>query len=217
MTLYYGDIAPYIPLLLKGLLLSVVITLASMAIGSVIGVLVYQMRVSHFWVLSRLSSIYIEIFRNVPLLVVLYLVYFGLPKYGLNLDPFQAALIAMSVNNGAYIAEILRAGFAGVPVGLKEAAIALGLSGRQTFLYVVFIPGIRNVIPALTNQFILLFLYSSVASVISMGDLTYELMAANSRSLRTFEVFSIGLLLYYMASSVLALASRATEKALFRW
>jgi polar amino acid transport system permease protein len=217
MTLYYGDIAPYIPLLLQGLLLSVVLTLISMAVGSVVGLGAYHLKAGRSRVLSIIAGAYIEIFRNVPLLVVLYLVYFGLPLYGINLSPMWAAIIGMSLNNGAYVAEILRAGFSGVARGLKEAAYALGMNGRQTFLHVVFVPGIRSVIPALTNQFILLFLYSSVASVISMPDLTYQLMSANSSSLRTFEVFSIGLLLYYAVSSVFALASRVGESVLFRW
>jgi polar amino acid transport system permease protein len=213
----FADIAPYVPLFFQGLLLSVYISLISMVAGSLIGLLAYQLKVGPFRPLRMLSSAYIEVFRNVPLLVVLYLVYFGLPAYGLNFDPLWSAIIAMSVNNGAYVAEIVRAGFSSVPLGTREAAHALGMNSWQTFRYVVFVPGIRHVIPALTNQFILLFLFSSVASVISLNELTYELMSANSRSLRTIEVFSLGLILYYGASSILAATSRLGEKVLFRW
>lgn len=203
--------------MLKGLLVSVLITMISMIVGSLFGVLVYQLRVSNIRVMAAISAVYIEIFRNVPLLVILYLVYFGLPEVGINFDPFWAAVFGMSLNNAAYVAEIARAGFGSVPAGLNEAGRALGMNSRQTFLHVMLVPAIRGIIPALTNQFILLFLFSSVASVISLPDLTYQLMAANSQSLRTFEVFTVGLLLYYAVSSIIAIGSRYSERLMFKW
>src|SRR5665647_1743687 len=141
----------------------------------------------------------------------------NLNSSGVNLDPLWSALIALTINNGAYVAEILRAGFDSVPSGLREAAHALGMNSLQTFRYVVFTPGIRKVFPAMTNQFILLFLFSSVASVIALPELTNALMTVNSNTLRTFEVFTFGALLYYAVSSVLAIGSRVGEKRLFRW
>jgi polar amino acid transport system permease protein len=91
------------------------------------------------------------------------------------------------------------------------------MSGSQTFRYAVLVPGIRNVFPAMTNQLILLFLFSSVASVIALPELTNALLRVNSETLRTFEVFTAGALMYYIVSSVLAIASRVGEKRLFRW
>ena len=217
MTFYFGDLIPFIPMLLRGLWVSIYVTLASMIVGSVLGIFVYLAKVGPIGWLRRLSSSYIEIIRNTPMLVQLYLVYFGLGQVGINLNPLWSALIGMTLNNSAYTAEIFRAGFEAVPAGLREAGSALGLSSRQTFRYVVLKPAIRSVLPALTNQLIILFLFSSVASVISLNDLTSALLDLNSTTLRTFEVFTVGALLYYGTSSLLAAMSRLGEKTVFRW
>jgi polar amino acid transport system permease protein len=217
MSWYPGDLIPYLPQILLGLWVSIYISVLSFLAGSALGLVAYRAKAGQSATLRRISSAYIEVVRNVPLLVVLYLIYFGLGQFGINLDPLWSALIALTINNGAYVAEILRAGFDSVPQGLREAAQALGMNSRQTFRYVVFTPGIRRVFPALTNQFILLFLFSSVASVIALPELTNALMTVNSNTLRTFEVFALGALLYYAVSSVLAIGSRVGEKRLFRW
>lgn len=217
MTFYFGDLLPYLPVMLRALWVSVYVTVIAMLVGSVFGVLVYLAKVSPSKALSRLSSAYIEVVRNTPLLVQLYLIYFGLGQVGINLNPLWATLVGMTMNNSAYTAEIFRAGFQSVPAGLREAGGALGMSTRQTFRYVVFKPAIRSVFPALTNQFIILFLFSSVASVISLEELTSILMNLNSQTLRTLEVFTYGGLLYYLASALIAASSRLAEKALFRW
>jgi polar amino acid transport system permease protein len=212
-----GDLIPYLPLIFQGLWVSVYVSVASFLAGSVLGLFAYFAKAGRSATLRRISSSYIEVVRNVPLLVVLYLIYFGLGQVGVNLDPLWSTLIALTINNGAYVAEILRAGFDSVPSGLREAAHALGMNSLQTFRYVVFTPGIRKVFPAMTNQFILLFLFSSVASVIALPELTNALMTVNSNTLRTFEVFTFGALLYYVVSNVLAIGSRVGEKRLFRW
>ncbi|MGZ5422534.1 MAG: amino acid ABC transporter permease [Aeromicrobium sp.] len=217
MTLQFGEVLPYLPLLLQGLALAIYVSVASMIAGSVVGVLAYLAKVGKSPVLRRVSSAYIEIMRNSPLLVQIYLIYFGLGQAGFQVDALWSTLIAMTLNNGAYTAEIFRAGFDSVPVGQREAARALGMNSRQTFAHVVFMPGIRGVIPSLTNQFILLFLFSSVASVVSLNELTYEIMAANSASLRTIEIFTVGALLYYVTSAVIAAGSRTAELKLFSW
>jgi polar amino acid transport system permease protein len=217
MSWYPGDLIPYLPVILGGLWVSIYISVVSFIVGSVLGLFAYLGKAGTSRVVSAISSAYIEVVRNVPLLVVLYLIYFGLTQFGINLDPLWSALIALTINNGAYVAEILRAGFESVPSGLREAARALGMSSAQTFRYAVLVPGIRSVFPAMTNQFILLFLFSSVASVIALPELTNALLGVNSNTLRTFEVFTFGALLYYVISSVLAIGSRVGEKRLFRW
>jgi polar amino acid transport system permease protein len=123
----------------------------------------------------------------------------------------------MTLNNAAYTAEIFRAGIESVPNGLLEAAAALGLNFPQRFRYVVLKPATRNVLPALTNQFIVLFLFSSVGSVISLNELTSALADLNQRTLRTLEIFTVGGLLYYLTSAVIAGSSRLAERYAFRW
>lgn len=217
MTIDFGAVLPYLPVMLRALGISLEVTVLSFFIGSVLGIFVYLGRRSPLVPLRWLASAFVEVFRNTPLLVQLYLIYFGLPQIGINLDPFWSTLVGMTLNNAAYTAEIFRAGIESVPTGLVEAAGALGLRFGQTFRFIVLKPAIRNVLPALTNQFIVLFLFSSVGSVISLNELTSALADLNQRTLRTLEIFTIGGILYYLASAVMAGSSRLAERYLFRW
>jgi len=217
MTLYFGDILPYIPALLKALAQSLYVTIFAMLVGSAVGVLLYLGKAGSVRVIRVVSQTYIEVFRNTPLLVQLFLIYFGSSKLGVNLDPLGAALVGLTLNNGAYTAEIYRAGFESVPKGLKEAGGALGLRPRQVFLHVVFVPATRNVFPALTNQFILLFLASSIASIIGLPELMNTILNINAETYRTFEVLTAGGSLYLVTSILLASISRLGEARLFRW
>lgn len=217
MTFYYGDLVPYSGQLLSALWVSIYITLIAMAVGSVFGVLLYLGKASPLRALSRVSSAYIEVFRNTPLLVQLYLIYFGLPEAGVNFDPIQAGVVALTLNNAAYTAEIFRAGFESVPLGLTEAGQALGMRKSTLFRYVTLMPAIRNVFPALTNQFILLFLASSIASIIGLPELMNSILNINNKTYLTFEVLSVGGILYFLASAIFALGSRLTEILFFSW
>ncbi len=217
MTIDFGAVLPYLPVMLRALGISIEVTGLSFFIGSVIGIFVYLGRRSAFAPLRWLAQAFIEVFRNTPLLVQLYLIYFGLPQVGINLNPFWSTLVGMTLNNAAYTAEIFRAGIESVPNGLVEAAEALGMRFSQTFRFVVLKPAVRNVLPALTNQFIVLFLFSSVGSVISLNELTSALADLNQRTLRTLEIFTMGGLLYYLTSAVIAGSSRLAERYVFRW
>lgn len=213
----FDAVLTHLPLLLQALLLSIEVTVLSFFLGSVFGVFVYLGRRSPVAVLRWAAHGFIELFRNTPLLVQVYLIYFGLPELGLNFDPFWSTLVGMTLNNAAYTAEIFRGGIEAVPKGHLEAARALGLRFGQTFRHIVLKQAVRNVLPALTNQFIVLFLFSSVGSVVSLNELTSTLADINQRTLLTMEVFAIGGLLYYLTSVVIAGSSRLAERHLFRW
>lgn len=218
MTFYFGDILyPYLGALLRALGTSVYVTVLSFFIGAVLGIFIYLGRTSRVGALRAVTLAYIEVFRNTPLLVQLYLIYFGLPEIGLNFNPLWATMIGMTLNNGAYTAEIFRGGIDAVPDGLREAGSALGLRFHQIFLHIVLKPAIRNVLPALTNQFIVLFLFSSVGSVISLHELTNLMEQLTSQTNRVLEVFTIGGVMYYLASTIIARASGLAERLLFRW
>lgn len=217
MTVYFGDILPYLPLMLEALWVSIYVTFLSFISGSVLGLFIYLAKISRFRVVRAFSQTYIEIIRNTPLLVQLYLIYFGLGQVGINFNPLWSVLIGMTLNNSAYTAEIFRGGIDAVPNGLREAGSALGMRFPQIFRYIVLAPGIRNVLPALTNQFIILFLFSSVGSVIALDELTSTLQNLNSQTLRTFEVFGVGALLYFLTSAIIALGSKYIERLAFKW
>lgn len=153
------------------------------------------------WVIAA----YVDVIRNTPFLVQIFIIYFSLPALGLSVGANEAALAAMVVNFGAYGTEILRAGIESVPHGQIDAAKALGLSRLQTFRYVMFFPALKTVFPALASQFILLMLASSVVSAISAVELTAVTNSLQSTTFRPFEFYFIATGLYL----VMALGFRA--------
>lgn len=217
MQLFFGDLSPYASELLTGLGISILITLAAVVIGGPLGVVIYLMRASGRATLRAIASTYVEVIRNTPLLLQLYLIYFALPSVGINFDPITAGVIALSVNNAAYLAEIYRAGFEAIPRGQLEAAAALGLSHRATFFHVQLVPALRNVLPSLTNQLILLFLASSIASIVAVPDLMHVMMGITTTTFRTIETFVVGGLMYFAVAFLLASLSRLIESRAIRW
>ncbi|CAN3131664.1 amino acid ABC transporter permease [Mycobacterium sp. smrl_JER01] len=217
MQLYYGDVVPHLGPLLTGLAISIAVSAAAALAGGALGILLYAGRTSAVRTLRALAGTYIEIIRNTPLLLQLYLVYFALPQAGINLDPIAAGVVALTVNNAAYMAEIYRAGFQSVPDGLREAGAALGLSTRDTFWRVLLPPAMRNVLPAMTNQTILLFLASSVTSVVALPDLMHAMLGITSTTFRTIETLTVGGLLYFSVAFLIAAASRVVETRFITW
>ncbi|MDF3337996.1 amino acid ABC transporter permease [Mycolicibacterium septicum] len=217
MQLYYGDLIPYLVPLFKGLAVSIGVSVVAAVAGGAFGILLYIGRTSRVSIVRVASSTYIEVIRNTPLLLQLYLAYFALPQAGVNLDPVAAGILALSINNAAYMAEIYRAGFQSVPAGLREAGAALGLSPRDTFWQVLFPPAMRNVLPAITNQTILLFLASSITSVVSLPDLMHVMMGITSTTFRTIEAFTVGGLLYFAVAFLIAGLSRLVETRFIKW
>jgi polar amino acid transport system permease protein len=154
---------------------------------------------------------YIELIRNTPFLVQIFIVYFSLPAVGISVGANEAALAAMVVNFGAYGTEILRAGIESIPRGQIDAARALGLTRLQTFRHVVLFPALKTVYPALASQFILLMLASSVVSAISAVELTAVTNSLQSTTFRPFEF-------YFVATGVylaMALGIRAVLSGVF--
>ena len=148
---------------------------------------------------------YVEVIRNTPFLVQIFIIYFSLPALGISIGASEAAVVAMVVNFGAYGTEILRAGIESIAHGQVDAAKAIGLSRLQTFRYVVLFPALKTVFPALASQFILLMLASSVVSAISAVELTATTNSLVSTTFRPFEFYFVATALYL----VMALGFRA--------
>lgn len=217
MQLYYGDLIPYLHPLLLGLLISIAVSAAAVVGGGGLALVLYAGRSSTVRAIRAAAATYIEIIRNTPLLLQLYLIYFALPQAGVNLDPVAAGVLALSLNNAAYMAEIYRAGFESVPAGLGEAGAALGLSRRDTFWKVQLAPAMRNVLPAITNQTILLFLASSITSVVALPDLMHAMLGITSTTFRTIETFTVGGLMYFAVALLIASSSRLIETRFIKW
>lgn len=182
--------------ILDGVWITLLLSVAAMLGGLVIGVLCAAGRTYGPTRLRRIIGAYVEIIRNTPLLVQLFLIFFGLPSFGLRLDGLTAAMIALVINLGAYTTEIVRAGLEAVPKAQIEAGHSLGLSGLQVFRYIVVFPALKAMFPALASQFVLLMLATSVASQISVQDLFHAASIVQSRTFRDFEVYTVIGVLY---------------------
>ncbi len=188
------------PLLLRGTLNTIELSLGAMVIGLLIAIFCSWGK-SHGGRLLRLAiDAYIEVIRNTPFLVQLFFFFFALPSLGVRMTATTAALVTMFVNLGAFATEILRAGIEAVPKGQVEAGLALNLKRYQVFLHVVLRPALKTIFPALSSQFILLMLGSSIVSAIAVEELTATANSIQSRNFRTFEVYFIVTLIYMALS-----------------
>ena len=209
-TFHFESLAGYAGVLARGALLTVELTAIATVAGLLIGIAGAAARRSSIVPLRILASAYVELIRNTPFLVQLFFVYFGLPTLGVRLTANEAALLAMIVNLGAYATEIVRAGIASIAKGQIEAGTSLGLSRAQIFVYVVLKPALAKIYPALTSQFIIVMLGSSVISQISAEDLTYAANYIQSRNFRSFEVYFVVTAIYL----ALAIGFRALFRAI---
>ncbi len=199
-------------LFLFGAWLTVQIASVSTGLGLIIGMVMAGLQSLKNRPLNALIQVYIEVIRNTPFLVQLFFVYFGLPSLGLKVPADQAALLALTINIGAYATEIVRAGVESISKGQIEAGRSLGLSSFQIFVFVVLKPALMTVYPALTSQFILIMLNSAVISVISAQELAFQAKYLQSRTFRSFEIYLfvtlVYLLLAYLFRTVFGLISK---------
>ena len=186
--------------LLDGLILTLELSLVTMIVGLLIGLAGAAGRVYGPTWIRRPIAVYVETIRNTPLIVQLFLIFFGLPSAGLKFDAHTAAFIALSINLGAYSIEIIRAGLEAIPRSQIEAGQSLGLSGLQVFRHVIVFPALKLMYPALASQFVLLMLATSVVSQISAQDLFHMASIIQSPTFRDFEVYIV------VAAAYLALA-----------
>lgn len=204
-TLVFADVLAQLDALLVGALGTMWISGAAIMLGAAIGVGGAIARGSpRAWVRAA-STTYVEAFRNTPFLVQLFLVFFGLPGIGLRLSATEAGLLALTLNLGAYATEIVRAGIEGTGTGQIEAGQALGLRRGQIMRHVVILPALARVWPALSSQFVLTMLASSILSTVSVEELTSIASLVDSRTYRSFEVYLVAAGFYL----VLTLAFRA--------
>ncbi len=201
--------------LLLGAWLTLRLSALAMVLGLLVGVAGALAKASRSRAPRALARAYVEAIRNTPFLVQVLFVYLGLPSIGVRLTPDQAALLAMVINLGAYTTEIVRAGIKAVPPGQIQAGVALGLSRWQLFRYVVWLPALRAVFPALGSQFILVMLASSVVSVISAEELTAVADTIVARNFRSFEVYLIVTGLYLAMCLAFQAAFAAIHRVLF--
>ena len=184
------------PFILKGVALTIGLSLFAIVLGTALAILFVGARSLGNRIVNALIEAYVELLRNTPFLVQLFMIFFGLPLAGIRLNGPQAALLAMTLNLSAYATEIIRAGVDSIHKSQIEAGLSLAMSRRQVFQYVILQPAIAGVWPALSSQFVLMLLASSICSFISVQELSGAAAIIEQRSFRSFETYIIVTLTY---------------------
>ncbi|MBI3967829.1 MAG: amino acid ABC transporter permease [Chloroflexi bacterium] len=212
----FDSVFANLPLLLEGFVVTVELALLGGVVSIVIGTVIGLFRVAPFAPLRAIGTAYVEFFRNTPLLVHLFFYYHALPKVGIRLDGFTCGMIGLAIYSGAFVAEAVRAGVQAIGRGQVEASRSLGLSYLQTMRYVVLPQAFTIVLPPLGNIFISLVKNTALVSTIAVADLMYNGEIVESRTFRTFEIFTAIAIMYLILIAPLTFGVSRLERRLAR-
>ncbi len=211
----FGWLLPYMPVLLKGIGITLQLILVGAVLGVALGTACAWVRaLGPVW-LKPVVAGYVELIRNTPFLIQLFFIFFGLPSLGVQMSELTAANLAMVVNLGAYSCEIVRAGIQATPRGQFEAGASLAMTPFETFWHVVLIPALQRIWPALSSQIVIVMLGSAVVSQIAAEDLTFAANFIQSRNFRAFETYFVSTLIYLTLAILLRQALSGLGWALF--
>ena len=220
MLFYYGSKSADDPtvrirmgILMMGFVLTLKISIASTFFGIIIGTVVGIARLSKEPVTKGLSLAYVEVIRNTPLLVQIYIIYFFVGAM-LRLSAFAAGTAALSIFAGAYVGEIVRAGIQSIHKGQMEASRSLGMSYANAMRYIILPQAFKRIIPPLAGQFISLIKDSSLVSVIALADLMFQGQQAVARTYHAFEIYFTVAFLYLVMTFTLSMATQYIERRL---
>jgi polar amino acid transport system permease protein len=202
-------------LLLAGAILTVELAAAAMVFGLIIALAAAALQLTWPRSLGRLVSVYVELIRNTPFLVQIFVIFYGLPAIGLRLSPIFASIVGLSIYVGAYATEILRAGIESIGTGQIEAARALGLRPLRILRHVIAIPALAAVYPALTSQFILVMLATSIVSAISTPELAGAANDIQGMTFRSLEAYLVVAGVYLVISGAFRLLFAGLGRLLF--
>jgi His/Glu/Gln/Arg/opine family amino acid ABC transporter permease subunit len=209
----FGPVFRNLPYMLDGLRLTLILAGVSMAGSLLAGTLLAMMRLAPFWWLRLPAAIYVDTVRMIPLIMVIFWIFFLLPILtGHPVSQISAALVALTAFNSSYMAEVVRAGLLSVPRGLAEAARATGLSWLGTLWFIVFPIAFRNVLPAIVTRFIALVMGTSLAYVIGVTEFFRAANNINNRIFKSFEIYLFVAVVYFVCCYALSLLSRRLER-----
>ena len=204
-------------LFLSGTLVTLQLAVLAMVFGTVLGIGGAVARNSRWRIARGFSAAAVEAIRNTPLLVQLYLWYFGLGVFGIDVPPYWSVVIALGVNNGGYLTEIIRAGIEAIKSQQIKAGVSLGMSGFQVFRYIIIMPALGIVFPAVSNQFVISILMSALAMIIGVKDLTYQAVYLQAHTFRSIETYIVVIVLYIILSKAIVLFSEFLDRRLFKY
>lgn len=205
-----------LPLLVQGLAVTLFLGVVSFTLGSALGLLIALARLSRPRPLRWFAVGYVSIFRGTPLLIQILLIYFGLPQVGIRLEPIPSAILALTLHAAAYLSENFRSGIMAVERGQWEAAFALGMPYRKVFQRIVAPQAARIAIPSVGSRFIALMKDTSLASVVTVVELTRVAERVGSSTFRYIEMFVIVAIIYWMVNTVLSFGQEILERRLGR-
>lgn len=214
--LNFVSILPYYKEILKGILLTIQITVATTILGIAAGIIGAALRVGKNKVLQNLVGGFVEVIRNTPFIVQLFFIFFGLPAIGIKLTALEAGMIAMIINLAAYSTEIIRAGVESTAKGQWEAGKTLGLKWYQIFMHIILPQAFHKISPALISQCIIVMLGSSVLSQISVEELTFTANFIQSRTFLSFESYFIITFVYLLLAISLRYILTYISKKVFK-
>lgn len=205
---FLGD---YSQFFIDGTKITIGISICTLILGFVIGTAICMLRISRNKILSFIGGAYIEFLRGTPLLVQIYIIYFGLPTIGIKMpslgpipSEYISAIVALSINSSAYIAEILRSGIQSIDKGQMEASRSLGLDYSLSMKLVIIPQALKNVLPALANEFIVLVKESSIVSTIGIQDLMYSADIVKGNTYLAFEPLLVAAMIYFVLTFTLS-------------
>ncbi|XCB30259.1 amino acid ABC transporter permease [Arcanobacterium hippocoleae] len=213
----------YYPFFADGIRSTLIIALFSVLLGFIFGTLLTLMRMSNWKLFRWPANIFVEFFRGTPLLVQLMFIFYGLPMLGIqfpqipfipDFERFAAGIVAMSLNSAAYVSEIVRAGIQAVDKGQLEAARSIGLTNKQAMRIVILPQAIRNILPALGNEFVTVIKESSIVSVIGIGDIMFRTNDVIAVTYKTLPALAVALLIYFLLTFTFSRLVNYTEKKL---
>ena len=212
MLLDFGMMGKYMPYLFRSLQVTLQLTAASLLLGILLAIPLSLIKLSRFRAVRAVGTFYTSIFRGVPLLVQIFIVYFGLPQFGLTMDAFQARCVTFALNSAAYISESLRGGIMAVDAGQREAAMALGISYGKTMKDIIFPQAIKSVMPSLVNEFIGLLKNTTLISTIGLVDVLRAAQMIVSDTFRAFEPLLTAAVFYYVMVMAISFLGKKLEK-----
>ena len=205
-----------LPTLLRATPTTLGFALGAVLLGLPLGFLVALARLSRFPALRWLSSVFVSFIRGTPLLVQIFVIYYGLPSFGLTLGPVAGGVIALTLNAAAYLSETMRAAILNIPRGQREAATSLGLSPSQTMRLIILPQAARVALPSMSNTLIGLIKDTSLVSVITVVELLRSAQLVIARTFEPFGPYLMAALIYWAVSSLLEVVQRALERRFSR-
>jgi polar amino acid transport system permease protein len=209
---------------IDGAKITLLLSIFTIFLGVILGIILALMRISNRLVLKAIAASYIEFIRGTPILVQLFIVYYGLPMIGVkfpdipalgsSFPDFMAGVVALSINSGAYVAEIIRAGIQAVDKGQMEAARSLGMPYGMGMRYIILPQAFKNILPALGNEFIVIIKESAVVSIIGIHDLMYNADTVRGNIYKPFEPLIVAAIIYFIMTFTLSRLVGRVERSL---